>query len=148
MTNWIKGKVKRYTAGATAVLFEGQKEGEKEVWVPVNEPIQKIVRNAGWGAELEYQEGTWSDSKGNVKGIEFVKVLKEGPKQKRGSSNGKSPEERLEICRMNCLRQAMDFIKLNMGTFTDNSGKVEIGQVIRQAEVFKDYVIEGKVTTE
>ena len=32
MTEWKKGKVKRYTAGATAVLFEGQKEGEKEVW--------------------------------------------------------------------------------------------------------------------
>ena len=44
MTEWKKGKVKRYTAGATAVLFEGQKEGEKEIWVPVIEKIQKIVR--------------------------------------------------------------------------------------------------------
>ena len=146
MTDWKKGKVKRYTAGATAVLFEGQKEGEKEVWVPVKEPIQKLVRNAGWGAELEYRLGTWSDAKGNVKGLDAVKVLKAGPKTQR-KGNGKSKEERTEIIRMNCLRQSMDFIKLNMGTFTDKAGKVEIGQVIRQAEVFKDYVMEGKVLT-
>ena len=148
MTNWKKGKVKRYTAGATAVLFEGQKEGEKEDWIPVIEEQQKKVLFARWGAELEYRIGTWSDSKGNVKGIDAVKVLKEGPKQKRNSSNGKTQEEREEIIRMNSLKHSFDFIKLNMATFTDERGKVSMGQVIRQAEVFKEYVVEGKVGME
>jgi len=118
---WLKGKVKSFSAGASAVLFEGNETANngKAKFIPVKESIRKLVLSGRWGAEIEYQVEKIKGAYGFSDTITAVKIIKEGPKTNYSGKKGtfRSSEE---LTAIECINFALKEVELNRGLTSAN----------------------------
>ena len=139
MTEWLKGKVKSFSAGASAILFEGNEtaKGGKALFIPVNEPVRKLVLSGRWGAEIEYQLEKIKGQYGFEDTITAVKIIKEGPRtnyrKPQAGGDSRSAEDLIAI---DCIKFAFQDIAIT-GGFQTAETKIATQTII---DIAKKYV--------
>ena len=146
---WKTGKIKKFAKGGSAIWFEGAGTEDKPEWTPVKPTLQGIVKGAGWGAELKWKEGTWSEDGGNKKGVVALEILKKGDTIRRTPKGDfRTPEQ---VTMDNCIANALKYHELRLaygqmqGGF-DNRGlnlEITIDQVKNTANEFFNMIMQG-----